>query len=336
MNSSTRALATPPVLVIGYRRPDLIAEVMQAVSEARPRRLFLACDGPHPDRPGEVALVAATRAAMETAVTWDCEVRSRYADTNQGCRRGVQQAISWFFSEVEEGIILEDDCVPHRDFFPYCAELLDRYRDDDRVMHVSGDGALQHPGANSETSYVFSHQPLVWGWATWRRAWDHYDAELHQWAQLRTDAAAVRRTFGSRAAADWWSRVLDGLLHDGKPDTWDYQWTFSIMARQGIAIIPAVNLVTNTGFRDDATHTTNVKAPRANAVTESLLPLNHPASVRVDRRSDARFQQQLHGYRPSPAARSIRQLRKRYRRGLKWIARQRHGLERLSSHGHDA
>lgn len=333
--SSRTELPTSPVLVMGYRRPDLVAEVMEAVSRARPRRIFLACDGPNPDRPGEAALVGATRTAMESAITWDCEVRSRYADTNQGCRVAVQQAISWFFSEVEEGVILEDDCVPHPDFFPYCAELLERYRDNDRVMNISGDGALNYPGSVSDTSYVFSHQPLIWGWATWRRAWNHYDADLQQWANLRQDAAAVRRIFGSRAAADWWSRVLDGLLFDGKPDTWDYQWTFSVMARMGVSIIPAVNLVSNTGFRGDATHTFNPKGPRVNAATEGLLPLRHPASVHVDSRTDARFQGQLHGYRLSPAARYIKQLRKRSRRGLKWISRQRRGSNRWSSFGPD-
>jgi hypothetical protein len=326
---------TPPVLVLGYRRPDLVAEVMRTVAEAKPRQLFLACDGPHSERPEEAALVAATRAEMESAITWDCEVRLRYSDTNQGCRLGVQRAISWFFEEVDEGIILEDDCVPHPEFFPYCAQLLDRYRDDVRVMHISGDSSLLHPASGLSASYTFSKQPLVWGWATWRRSWKNYDAELRLWERIRSDSVEVRRIFGSRVAAAWWSKVLDGLLFEGKPDTWDYQWTFSVMAKQGLSIVPAVNLISNIGFREDATHTFNREASRANSATERVLPLRHPSSIHIDVRSDARFQRALHGYPPSQVARSAKRLRKSLRRGLRGISARGRMLGRLLSRGRD-
>jgi hypothetical protein len=311
---------TPPVLVLAYRRPDLVAEVMRTVSAAAPERLFLACDGPHPDRPAEAALVEATRTAMENAITWDCQVYRRYSKTNQGCRRGVEGAISWFFAQVEEGIILEDDCIPHPDFFPYCAELLDRYRHDPRVMHISGDSALPHPSSRSGASYVFSHEALVWGWATWRKAWERYDADLRSWEQLRTDPLLVRQTFGSRPAAQWWSRTLDQLLFEGTPDSWAYRWSFSVRKNRGVCIVPGVNLVSNVGFREDSTHTFSPKSPRANVAASAVLPLRHPHDVRIDNRSDGEFQRRLRGFAPNPVVRMVRRLaeggRQRFRQAL--------------------
>ena len=294
---------------------------MQTVAKAAPERLFLACDGPHPDRPAEAALVEATRTAMENAITWDCQVYKRYSETNQGCRRGVEGAISWFFSHVEEGVVLEDDCIPHPDFFTYCAELLERYRHDARVMHISGDSALPHPSSGPGASYVFSQETLVWGWATWRRAWERYDSDLRSWEQLRTDPIGVRQTFGSRPAARWWSRTLDRLLFEGLPDSWAYRWSFSVRANRGVGIVPAVNLVSNVGFREDSTHTFNPKSPRASVASGAVLPLRHPNEVRIDIRSDAVFERTLQGFAPNYVVHLMRRL-------AKWGRRMRRSLRR--------
>ena len=305
---------TPPVLLLAYRRPDLVAEVMKVIAQAKPQELFLACDGPHPDRPDEVALVTETRSAMEAAITWDCEVKTRYSDTNQGCRRSVEGAISWFFQHVEEGVVLEDDCVPHPDFFPYCAELLNRFRNDARVMHISGDAALPHPASQSGDSYVFTAEGLVWGWATWRRAWQLYDSDLRQWERLRLSSSEARELFGSASAARWWSRILDRLLLEGRPDSWAYRWSFTLIANRGLCIIPAVNLVSNIGFREDSTHNFNPGSPRANGAVQPILPLRHPAEVVIDRRSDSLFQRQLRGFARDPATHAMRKVRKFSRR----------------------
>lgn len=324
---SSGALPTPPILVLAYRRPDLVREVMRAVADARPKQLFLACDGPHPERPGEEHLVAASQSAMEDAITWDCEVRTRYSEVNQGCRRGVESAISWFFEHVDEGIILEDDCIPHQDFFPYCAELLDRYRHDRRVMHISGDGSLAYPTKKPRATYVFSAEALVWGWATWRRAWEHYDSELELWEQSRNNPSEIAAIFGRRPAARWWSQVLGSLLLEGIPDSWAYRWSFSVMANHGLCIIPMENLVSNVGFRHDSTHTFDPLSRRANVASQGLLPLRHPDSIRVDSRLDHRFQRQLRGFSPNPVARLAKRSRKK---GLRTIANIRSILGRSS------
>ena len=311
----------PPVLVLAYRRPDLVTEVMRAVAQAKPAKLFLACDGPHHDRPDEVQLVAETRAAMEREIFWECEVQTRYLESNQGCRRGVEGALSWFFDHVEEGIILEDDCIPHPDFFGFCAELLDRYRDDGRIMHISGDGALRHPATAPNASYVFSSEALVWGWATWRRAWRRYDSELVLWTQMRSDPERSLQVFGNRRAKEWWSQVLDRLLLEGRPDSWAYRWSFSVMANEGLCIIPAVNLVSNVGFRSDSTHTFNTMSPRANVGVEPIGPLLHPVQAYIEARADRAFQQQLRGFAPNSPVLMFKKALKRVVRGLQALSR---------------
>lgn len=270
---------------------------MRAVAEVKPYQIFLACDGVHPDRPAEAVFVEETRRTMEDAISWPCVVERLYHETNQGCRRGVVSAIDWFFSHVEAGIILEDDCVPHPDFFPYCAELLSRYNDDSRVMHISGDGALSTLNRVTDESYAFTNEVLVWGWATWRRAWALYDRDLERWADLRTDKSRMRKVFGSREAATYWSRILDRQLFEGTPDTWDYQWTFTVREQHGLAIVPTKNLISNKGFRADATHTIAEGSPRSNVTSQSLGPIKHPSHLKVDKRLDWEIQSEVRNFR---------------------------------------
>jgi hypothetical protein len=281
---------------------------MAAVAAAKPRRLFLACDGPRRERPAEIDQVLETRAVLDSSVQWDCEVTRRYSETNQGCREGVTSAINWFFEHVEEGIILEDDCVPHADFFPYCAELLAKFRDNDSVMHISGDASLRYPRFRGKASYAFTSEALVWGWATWRRAWNEYDEHLTKWLLIRDDAEQVDAIFRSRSARAYWTNTMDKLLFQSSPDTWDYIWSFSVFERAGVAIVPRRNLITNVGHRSDSTHTFDPSSPRADCPTEPILPLLHPAAVRVDHRVERQFQNQLRGFGATAAVR--RRLRK--------------------------
>jgi hypothetical protein len=171
------------VLFLVFSRPHLTAQVMATIRAAQPKRLYVAADGPR-KRPGEDELCNEAR-RIATEVDWPCEVRTLFRDTNLGCRVGVSTAMDWFFEHEKEGIILEDDCVPSQSFFPYCAELLDRYRDDARIMCISGDNPRARPVQRRE-SYVFSRYPLIWGWATWQRAWRLYDATRSSWPEYRS------------------------------------------------------------------------------------------------------------------------------------------------------
>ena len=242
---------TTPVLLVTFNRPDLTREVLAAIREVRPERLFVASDGPRPHVETDAAKVAATRTLVEEMVDWPCKIERRFSDTNQGCRVGVSSAISWFFEHVEEGIILEDDCVPHPDFFGYCTELLERYRDDERIMAISGENSIGAKPQDERMSYFFVREPAIWGWATWRSAWAHYDSELRLWQGLRGDPVALASLWPDKLERNWWARTLEQLLAGDGADTWDYQWMFTIMARRAMCVLPHVNLVSNVGFRSD-------------------------------------------------------------------------------------
>lgn len=278
------AFETPAVLFLTFNRPDATRAVLEVIRAARPARLYVACDGPRPGRTAEAARVAQVR-EVATATDWDCDVRTLFRDTNRGCRLAVSEALDWFFEHEESGIVLEDDCVVDGSFFGYAAELLDRYRDDERVMTIS---ALHAHGAahRPEESYFFSRYIHCWGWASWRRAWALYDRDMAQWPRLRQSGWLLARGHGSRAFRAYWTRIFDAT-HAGKIDTWDYQWLFSVWAQSGLAILPARNLVRNIGFGEGATHTTEPDGLMDSLEIEPLvLPLRHPPCMVEDVAAD--------------------------------------------------
>ena len=243
-----------PLLLIAWRSPHTLRQVIDAIRPVAPTRLFVACDGPNPERPDEAEKVAATRAVIEHEIDWPCQIERLYSDGNRGCRLGVSRAITWFFEQVEEGIILEDDCVPHPDFFPYCTTLLERYRHDTRVWCISGNN-FQNGQWRGDGSYYFSRYNHCWGWASWRRCWQHYDADLSQWPALR-DSGLLDTIFEDPLERHYWSGIWQRLLDTGEPDSWAYRWTFTCLANSGLTALPNHNLVSNVGFGEDATHTT--------------------------------------------------------------------------------
>ncbi|OUC08639.1 hemolytic protein HlpA-like protein, partial [Litorilinea aerophila] len=166
-----------PVIFLIFNRPDTTAQVFAEIAKARPRRLLVVADGPRPHRPDDVEKCSATRAVIER-VDWPCEVSCDFAEENLGGRRRISSGLTWAFSQVEAAIVLEDDCLPHPTFFPFCEELLNRYCHDERIMAITGDN-FQFGRSRTKYSYYFSRYFHSWGWATWRRAWQHYDDTLH-------------------------------------------------------------------------------------------------------------------------------------------------------------
>ena len=264
-----------PILLIAWRRPQTLRQVIDAIRQVQPTRLYVACDGPSSDRPGDADKVLATRKVIEDEINWPCHIERLYSDVNQGCRLGVSRAISWFFDQVEEGIILEDDCVPHPDFFNYCTSLLERYRDDTRVWCISGNN-FQNGQWRGDGSYYFSRYNHCWGWASWRRCWQHYDANLSKWPALR-DSGLLKTIFTDPAERQYWSRIWQRLIDTGLPNTWDYQWAFTCMTNNGLTALPNRNLVHNVGFGADATHTTGKSI--APSVCEGIDPRLIPSFV---------------------------------------------------------
>jgi len=254
---------------------------MEAIRRAQPPRLYVAADGPR-DRPGEPRRCEEVR-RIATAVDWPCDVKTLFRDQNLGLRRAVASAIDWFFESEEEGIVLEDDCLPSLDFFRFCTELLERYRTDTRVMAICGSSYV-NPGSNHTASYYFSYYADVWGWATWRRAWQLYDRDLTRWPEFRARRGLEVISSGRAWTESYWTQMFDAT-REGRISTWDYQWMFTVIERSGLACYPTRNLVSNIGFRADATNTVfdeRVGHPPlvAGLPLEALpFPLNHPPVV---------------------------------------------------------
>lgn len=274
-------LNTPVALLI-FNRPDTTERVFNAIANARPPKLLVVADGPRPQREGEAELCAKTRAIINR-VDWDCEVITDFADSNMGCKRRVASGIDWIFEQVEEAIILEDDCLPDPSFFRYCEEMLTRYRDNERVGMVSG-GNLQFDRQRGSGSYYFSKYTHIWGWATWRRAWRHYDRDLTLWPVFR-DQGLLTQCFETSGEQEYWRNSFQ-WVHEGSLDTWDVSWTFTAITHGMLQVVPNVNLISNIGFGANATHT-HVVGVHANMATQPIeFPLIHPTFVLADIEAD--------------------------------------------------
>jgi hypothetical protein len=274
---------TPVVLII-FNRPDTTAQVLASIARAQPSKLFVIADGPRPDRPDDVARCAETRAVVEQ-IDWDCEVFRCYSETNLGCGRRPASGISWVFEHVEQAIILEDDCLPDPSFYHFCDELLKRYQDDERVMMISGNNFLLGQRTIPQ-SYFFHTYTGMWGWATWRRAWRHHSLALQGWPELR-DTDWLEDILLDPRARSYWHKVFDDVYaHAGNIDIWDAQWYFALWSQRGLAIAPRTNLVSNIGFRPDATHTKGNGRLGNLPANDMAWPLSHPNAVIRDRAAD--------------------------------------------------
>lgn len=277
---------TTPVAFIIFNRPETTEHVFTEIARARPPKLLVVGDGPRANRDGEAAKVATARAIVNR-VNWPCEVLTNFSETNLGCKVRVSSGLDWVFEQVTEAIILEDDCLPHPTFFRFCQELLERYRDDQRIGMISGDN-FQFGHTLNDDSYYYSNINHIWGWASWRSRWQHdYDVDLKLWPKIR-DEKRFYEWFGSKSEQDDFADYLE-RVYQGKIDTWDYQWQFASRLNGRIAAMPNVNLISNIGFGVEATHTTGLSKFANLPVKQINFPLKHPSavfgSITLDQRS---------------------------------------------------
>lgn len=276
-------MANVPILFLIFNRPDTTARVFEAIRAARPERLYIAADGPRAGREAEIELCAETR-RITAAVDWPCEVTTLFREEHMGCGRAVSSAISWFFNSEPEGVILEDDCLPGVDYFPYCSELLAKYRHEEKVMFI-GSTNFQGSIKRGDASYYFSSYSHVWGWASWRRAWEKNDFEQRNITRGEFEAI-VKERFLTKAEQVYWHFIFRQMLKH-KIDTWDYQWQFSIWRSGGITVIPNCNLVSNIGY--SGTHSGDEGDMHMNMPTSAILPIVHNKGLIVDREADLWF-----------------------------------------------
>jgi len=316
-----------PVALLIFNRPDTTERVFAEVARARPHKFFVVADGPRPDRPQDVEKCAAARAIIER-VDWECDVFKNYSDVNLGCGRRPATGISWVFEQVEEAIILEDDCVPHPTFFRFCEELLERYRDHEKVMMIAGSNDWFGHGRTAY-SYRFSRHVWNWGWATWRRAWQHYDIKIISWPEFRK-TSWLRDILGHPSAVEYWQKIFDkAYAAQGKVDYWDYQWTFMCWAQNGLCIFPNTNVISNIGFGEDATHTKRATDVTNMPTTAIEFPLQHPPIVVQDREIDRFLVEQFIEHSIVKPTSLYRKLRRKASAAIHKLVRE--GVVRLES-----
>jgi hypothetical protein len=270
-----------PILFLIFNRPDTTEQVFDVIRTIQPRKLFIAADGPRDRNERDLRLCQESRNIIKR-VDWDCELYTLFRDENLGCGLAVSEAISWFFQNVEEGIILEDDCLPDLSFFNYADCMLKKYRYESRVLHIGGTN-FQGGLLRGDGDYYYSKYPHIWGWATWKSAWELYDYDLKNIFKFKRKLF-INRIFYSKNEKLFWLKTWINT-HFKKYDTWDYQWVFSVLSNRGFCIIPNKNLVTNIGFRLDATHTKS-ESNLGGIPLEQLLTFNSPNKIEYNIEAD--------------------------------------------------
>ena len=264
-----------PILFLIFNRPEPTFKVFEIIRSIKPMNFFIAADGPRTNKIEETRRCEEARSII-SQIDWDCQLKTIFRKKNLGCKSAVSSAITWFFEHVEEGIILEDDCLPDLSFFGFCQELLNYYRHDERIMMISGDN-FQRGQIRGEGSYYFSKYCHIWGWATWRRAWKNYDVSMTSYPLFRS-SNQIENVFENTDEQRYWLECFDRTFR-GEIDTWDYQWVYTIFKNSGLSVIPNTNLVKNIGFDSRATHTSNRFEQLNEMQSFSIEEITHPTFI---------------------------------------------------------
>jgi hypothetical protein len=263
-----------PILFLVFNRPESTRITFDRIRQTAPTKLYVAADGPRAHVAAEAERCREVRQLIANGINWPCEVSYLYRENNLGCGKAVQEAINWFFSCEESGIILEDDCLPSDSFFPFCSEMLEKYKNNMDVFHITGSN-FQYGKSRGNASYYFSSCIHVWGWASWRRAWQHYDKNMREFEILK-------RTHPLKHILPW-SQFDE--VYDGHIDTWDMQWFYTCLHNRALSIIPNQNLIRNIGFGSQGATHTDFREPdyiSKSVLSELGFPLKHPRKLKPD------------------------------------------------------
>lgn len=285
-----------PILIITFNRPNHTRQVWEEIKKQKPKQIFVFQDGARANNASDIEKCAEVRAIFEEKLDWDCDLQTFYSETNLGCGKGPASAITWFFENVEEGLIFEDDAVPASDFFPYAEELLERYRNTEKVKAIGsmkiGDEVF------GEDSYYFSMMNrTLCAWATWKRAWEGFNYYMRDVSKKELNKA-MRHYKATLREREYWIERLEEIQKDALNETsWDQQFWMSIWLNHGVGVAPNVNLSSNIGFDEFATHTTNSDSVASKVPVESILPLSHPKNIKIYRKADLLFHKRyFHSY----------------------------------------
>jgi hypothetical protein len=272
-----------PILFLVFNRPETTVRVFDKIREIKPQRLFVAADGPREGKEGEKEKCQAVRDLILKNIDWPCEIKTLLRDQNLGCGKAVSGGITWFFEQVDEGIILEDDTLPATSFFNFCKILLNRYRNEQQVKMIGGSN-YSNRQIECKSSYYFTAFPHIWGWATWKRTWEEYDFTLNS---IREGDVLnlLKRYFTRKEVINSWISNYN-IVKNKNANPWDFQLGFSILKNDGINIVSAKNIVTNIGFGANATHTTSINDELSNAILTEMTDMIHPEKTEIDKVQD--------------------------------------------------
>lgn len=290
-----------PVLFLVFNRMDTTIQVFSQIKKIKPPKLYIGCDGPRKNFPGESEIIKKIRTFLLENIDWDCEVFTKFNKENMGCKISVSQSIDWFFKNEEMGIVLEDDCLPSQSFFQFCQELLYKYKDDQRIFLITGYNK-QNKWEDDLQDYFFSNLGGIWGWASWRRAWNHYDVNIQDIDKFIAEDG-FSKSLGKSLGKLKQDMIYNNVIRDNV-DTWAMQWGYARHKNNALTCIPTVSLIKNIGFGEHATHTygDNLDGVEAN---EMKFPIKENAFVVSDERYD-----ELLFKKPNLRSRIINKLKK--------------------------
>ncbi len=300
------------VLLIVFNRPEYTDEMLDVLALVRPKDIYISADGPRESVNGEEHLCAMVRNKLMNGITWNCKIHTNFMEDNLGCKNGVIRALDWFFAYEQRGIILEDDCIPNPSFFKFAQQLLEKYNHEDRVWMISGDNSanIQFDG---HYSYTFIEDPIIWGWATWKRTWQKYDRDMKGWRNIRGKQKAKKIFINNdqyQQLADDYDKCLRGEI-----DTWDYQLSASMKIEKGLCIIPRVNMIKNVGFGENATHTTT-RSERSNITASPLETIIEAPTITTNKAANLQILEKVQGI--SATESFLTRLKKKLKYILPW------------------
>lgn len=292
-----------PILLLVFNRPSHTQQVFDRIKAIKPSKLFVGADGPRSTHPEDIKKCKETRDLILNGIDWPCEIKTFFRDNNRGCGRAPAEAIGWFFDHVEEGIILEDDCLPEMFFFQFCAVLLNYYRNEKTIMHISGNN-FQNGQKRGTASYYFSAYNHNWGWATWKRCWSKFKYSMDDFDRDQLTMNLKNYKF-NKLERQYWISMFEKLSKAIPDDIWDYQWGYTIWKNGGLCILPNVNLVKNIGFGEDATHTKYIPVNWREITQKISEEIYHPSAIVINNHAD-HYTFTNHFHRSDPLWRSIK------------------------------
>ncbi len=271
-----------PIAYIIFNRPNCTKISFSVLQEQKPSQLFIIADGPRKDYPDDIEKCHEARKIVEN-INWPCQVYHNYSDNNLGLKQRVSSGLNWVFENVDRAIVLEDDCVAHPDFFYFCETLLEMYSENKNISVITGDN-FQNGNWRGEASYYFSKYNHCWGWATWKRSWENYHGDIPFWSDWKNSDSWIKQ-MSDKTERKYWEVIFDRVAQ-GQIDSWAYPWIASTWYKGGLTVTPNMNLVSNIGFGQESTHTSDKKSIFSNMSVQSTGEIIHPKQIALNEEAD--------------------------------------------------